>query len=345
MAAPLRIGILGAGANTRLRHIPGLQASDGVEVVAVCNRSLESGQRVADEFGIPRVEREPDAVFSAPDIDAVCIGTWPYMHRDYTVRALDAGKHVLCEARMAMNASEAREMLEASRRHPELVAQIVPAPFDFRSWRTIRRLVDEGALGEVREVHATLLNGNSLDPAAPLHWRERTELSGMNVMMFGILVEVVTRWLGPTRRVLADGAVFNREKRDEAGDPYRIEVPDSLGVLCQLERGGRVTYRLSTVAHAPRDVNGVSIYGSKATLHWEMGDRMSLAPVGGEAAPLEPDPGTAGSWRVEQDFVDSIREGKPVELTNFEDGLHYMRVTEAVQRSRLEGRAVSLDEV
>jgi predicted dehydrogenase len=346
VAEPLRIGLIGAGANTRLRHIPGLQAIDGVEVVAVCNRSEESGRRVAEEFGIARVEREADAIFSAPDVDAVCIGTWPYMHREYTVRALDAGKHVLCEARMAMDAGEAREMLEAAQRHPELVAQLVPAPFDFRFWRTIRRLVGEGALGELREVHVTLLNGNSLNLDAPLHWRERVEYSGMNVMMFGILIEVVSRWLGPTRRVLADAAVFIDERRDEeSGETRRIEVPDSLGVLAQLDNGARVTYRVSTALHAPRDANGISLYGSKGTLHWEMGDRMSFAPLGAEPAPLEPDPGTAEGWRVEQDFVDSIREGKPVTLTSFEDGLHYMRVTEAVHRSRTEGRAVSLDEV
>ena len=60
---------------------------------------------------------------------------------------------------------------------------------------------------------------------------------------------------------------------------------------------------------------------------------------------VAPDEGTAIGWNVEQDFVDSIRDHKPVELTSFEDGLHYMRITEAVTRSRQEGRAVSLEEV
>jgi len=345
MPDPLRIGLIGAGANTRSRHIPGFRAIDGVELVAVCNRSRESGQRVADEFGIARVETDPAAIFTADDVDAVCIGTWPYMHREYAVSALEAGKHVLCEARMAMNATEAREMLAASEARPELVAQIVPGPFDLRSWRTIRRLVADGSLGDIREVHVTQLTGGSLNAGAPLHWRERVDYSGMNVMIFGILVEVVTRWLGPTRRVLADGAVFVRERRDADGRAHAIAVPDSLGVFAELERGGRVSYRVSTVLHAPRDANGISVYGSAGTLHWEMGDRMRFAKLGDEPAPLEPDAGTAGEWRVEADFVDSIRDGAPVALTSFADGVHYMRVTEAVDRSRTEGRAVPLDEV
>jgi predicted dehydrogenase len=145
--------------------------------------------------------------------------------------------------------------------------------------------------------------------------------------------------------VAADGAVFVTERRAPDGRTTPLDVPDSLGVLASLERGARVTYRVSTVLNAPRDVNGISIYGSQATLHWEMGDRMSLAPLGGQPEPLEPDAGTAGEWNVERDFVDSIRDGKPVELTNFTDGVHYMRVTEAVTRSRLEGRTVALDEV
>ncbi|MBM3139770.1 MAG: Gfo/Idh/MocA family oxidoreductase [Chloroflexi bacterium] len=345
MAAPLHIGLIGAGANTRLRHIPGFQAISDVEVVAVCNRSRESGQRVADEFGIARVETDPEALFADPSIDAICIGTWPYMHREFSVRSLEAGKHVLCEARMAMDATEARAMHEAARARPDRVAQLVPAPFDLRSWRTVRRLVDDGSLGEIREVHVTLLNGQALNPDAPLHWRERGDLSGMNVMQFGILVEVVSRWLGPMRRVLADGATFVRERRGEQGRSTPVDVPDSLGVLAELERGGRVTFRVSTVLHAPRDANGISVYGSEGTLHWEMGDRMSFARRGEQPAPLEPDPGTAGEWRVERDFIESIREGRPVELTNFDDGLHYMRVTEAVYRSRTGHRAVELAEV
>ena len=72
---------------------------------------------------------------------------------------------------------------------------------------------------------------------------------------------------------------------------------------------------------------------------------MTFAPLGEDPAPLDPNAGTAGEWRVEQDFVDSIRRGAPVTLTNFPDGVEYMRVIEATHRSRTEGRAVPLSEV
>ena len=344
MADPLRVAFIGAGGNTTLRHLPGLLAIEDVEAIAVCNRSAESGQRVADEFGIARVETDPAALFGADDVDAICIGTWPYRHREYTVRALEAGKHVLCEARMAMNATEAREMLAASQARPDLVAQLVPAPMDLPVWRTIRRLLGENVLGAVREAHVDVLNGSAIDASGPLHWRHQTEYSGMNVMMFGIFTEIVSRWLGATERVIANGATFIKSRPDEAGRDVPIDVPDSLGVLAELQSGGRVSYRISTVTHAAPPPS-ISVYGSEATLHWRGGEDLTLVRLGGESEAVTPDEGTAIGWNVEQDFVDSVRDGKAVELTNFEDGVHYMRMIEAVHRSLAEGRAVSLNEV
>src|SRR5262249_50709430 len=90
---PIRVGFVGAGRNTRERHIPGFQKQSGVEFVAVANRSRESGERVAKQFRIGRVEDDWHAIMRAPDVDAVCIGTWPYTHCEMTLAALAAGKH------------------------------------------------------------------------------------------------------------------------------------------------------------------------------------------------------------------------------------------------------------
>ena len=113
---PIRIGIVGAGANTKLRHIPGFQAIDGVEVVSVCNRSRESGRTVADQFNIPTVYDHWQELLEDESLNAVCIGTWPYMHRTLVLAALENDKHVVTEARMAMNAKEAQEMLASYQR-------------------------------------------------------------------------------------------------------------------------------------------------------------------------------------------------------------------------------------
>src|SRR5262245_15931390 len=134
----LRFGLVGAGANTRSRHIPGLRAIPDVEIVAVCNRRPESTAAAAREFGIARTFDRWEDLVADPAIDAVVIGTWPYLHCPITLAALDAGKHVLTEARMAMTAGEARTMLEAARKHPELVTQVVPSPFGLRAHNRVK---------------------------------------------------------------------------------------------------------------------------------------------------------------------------------------------------------------
>src|SRR5205807_5154393 len=139
--------LVGAGGNTRARHIPGLRALPGVEIISVCNRRPASTAAAAREFGIPRTFQRWQDLVSDPDIDAVVIGTWPYLHCPITLAALDAGKHVLTEARMSMNAAEAHRMLAASRRHPDLVCQVVPSPFGLTGHRVLRELIEGGFLG------------------------------------------------------------------------------------------------------------------------------------------------------------------------------------------------------
>ena len=201
--ANIRIGLVGAGANTRLRHIPGFQAIDGVEVVAVANRSAASGQRVADEFGIPRVFDNWQDLVNSPDVDAVCIGTWPYMHCTVTLAALDAGKHVLTEARMAMDAAEAKAMLQASRSHPGLVTQVVPSPFTFKVDRTVQDLVASGYLGDLIAIEARVTQGGFPDFRGPLHWRQDRVVSGYNILTMGIWYEALMRWVGQATEVYA----------------------------------------------------------------------------------------------------------------------------------------------
>src|ERR1044072_4923490 len=150
MANTIRVGGVGAGGNTRLHHIPKLKKINGVEIVSVANRSRASSERVAQEFGIPRVHDSWQELVNDTGIDAVVIGTWPYMHCPITLAALAAGKHVLTEARMAMNAREARQMLAASRAHPELVTQVVPAPHTFPVDAMLIQLLADNYIGELQ---------------------------------------------------------------------------------------------------------------------------------------------------------------------------------------------------
>ena len=338
------IGLIGAGGNQKLRHIPGFREIDDVEVVNVVNRSRASGERVAAEWDIPRVSDSVEELLADPEVDAVSIGTWPYMHLEYTRAALEAGKHVLCEARMASNATEAEAMLAISRQHPDLVAQLVPAPFDFRLGKTIKRLCEDGSLGSILEVHLTLLNGSGLDDSGPLHWRHRSDYSGHNMMQLGIFNETIQRWLGDTARVTAHARTFVPSRVDEeTGERYNITIPDSLGIFADMANGARCTYRVSAVTEGAPQPPSIDIYGSEGRLHWRFGDTGEWGKHGDDVQPIQPDPGTAHDWQVEADFINSVRNGAPVTLTSFADGVRYMRFTDAVWESWNTGQSREIE--
>ena len=335
----LRIGIIGAGGNTRFRHIPGFQAIEDVEVVAVCNRSTASAQRVADEFGIERVAEHADEIINADDIDAICVGTWPYMHHDLTIATLNAGKHILTEARMAMNLTEARAMLDASEASDK-VSMIVPAPRNLKHERTVLEMLDADFFGDLLEIHVTALAGQ-YDPDAPLPWRGRRDLSGNNIMSMGIQNETVRRYAGHEKSVMAHGKIFTNDRLDtETGSRGTVDVPDSLGVIAEHESGATAVYHLSTVAHL--GYNNMAFFGTKASWKYEGNDAFVATNEDKSWRPLEVEKEKEGGWRVEEEFVEAIRDGKPVTHTNFADGVKYMEFTEAVRISLLEDRRVAL---
>ena len=193
---PIRVGLIGAGGNVRNRHIPGFQGVEDCEIVAVANRSIESGRAIADQFNIPRVYGNWRELLEDEEVNAVCIGTWPYTHRTMTLAALEAGKHVLTEARMANTAQEARDMLAASLEHPELVCQLTPTSTSYTIDNVLKRLIEEGHLGELLSVDFTSLQNNFADLDGPLHWRHDRALSGHNTLNIGASYESMMRWLG-----------------------------------------------------------------------------------------------------------------------------------------------------
>ena len=340
----IRVGFVGAGNNTRRHHLPKLKAQPGVELVAVANRSKESGERVAKEFGIARVAGDWHEVVSAPDVDAVCIGTWPYTHCEMTVAALAAGKHVLCEARMAMNAAEGRRMLEAARKAPHLVAQLVPAPVTLELDATIKRLVAEGYVGEVLavEVQATQ-QARFADVGEGLHWRQDVRRSGNNILNMGIWYETMMRWVGPVKSVMAMTKIAVPKRKDETGAWHEVKVPDHVDILARLASTGVAHLRfssLTTFAPAPE----AWIYGSEGTLKIEPDAKRLSGGRRGDSALKEIEIPTAQrvGWRVEEEFVNAIRGREKIAHTTFEDGVRYMEFTDAVATSAASGQSAEV---
>ena len=341
----VRIGIIGAGTNTRDVHIPKLREIPGVEIVAVANRTRASGADVAGRFGIPRVHERWQDVVADPAVDAVLIGTWPNLHREATVAALASGKHVLCEARMATNAAEAREMLAASLARPAQVAQLVPAPFTLELDAAVKRLLDEGWLGRLLAVDVRGTSAGFVDETSPLHWRQDATKSGLNALTLGIWYECAARWIGHARSVVASARTFV-QWRVEPGRGQRVEVkvPDHVDALAETEGGASLRIQASAVtgfAPSPREA---WLFGSEGTLRVDADSRRLFGARRGEAELREivVPPEQRVGWRVEREFIGAIRGEEPVRLTTFREGLRYMEFSEAVAASARTGRRVEI---
>ena len=347
----IRVGLIGAGANTRLRHIPGLREQEGVEIVAVANRSRASGEAIASEYEIPTVYDNWMELMEADDIDAVCVGTWPNMHRTLVLSALENDKHVLTEARMAMDAQEAHEMLDASRQFPHLVTQIVPAPTTLQVDRTIQDLIADGYLGQLLALKLRVSDGHGrvdrsdtfMNTEGPLHWRHDRQLSGYNIMGMGIWYETLMRYFGPATKVMAMTRVFTNQRMNENGVLQGVTVPDHVSVICEFAAGVQADLSWSTVTGLQTGAE-LMIFGSDGTVKVQGPpfDKVSVGKNGDKEFkdhPIADD--KRGKWQVEEDFINSIR-GAPVTLTPFDVGVQYMEFTEAVTRSSQTGQMVYL---
>lgn len=343
MSDRIQIGIIGAGGIFRRRHLPGLAKIEDAEVVAICNRSEESGRKVASEFGLSaEIMTDPHALIVRRDVDAVMIGTWPYKHCEFVLEALDAGKHTFTQARMAMDLREAKVMY-ARAEESGLATQICPSPLGIKGDSALRRLIREGYLGKVFNINYRSLDDDLCDPETPLHWRQVARYSGLNVLAMGMRMEWVHRWFGYAKTVTAQAETFVKERPLAEGKGMGpVERPDTVNVLCEMENGASAAFLFSSVAQF-RGEQRVEAYGSDGTLIYDMipstlwggrpGDKgLSEIPIPEE---------DVRTWRVEQDFIDAIETGRPVEST-FYEGLKYMEFTEAVFRSVETGGTVRL---
>lgn len=340
MSRPIRIGIVGAGGIVRAEHVPRFRAIEGVELTAVANRSPESSRRAAAELGIERACEDWRALVADPEIDAVLVGAWPYLHAPVTNAALEAGKHVLTEARMAATADDARSMLRTSLAHPELVAMVVPASFSFWADKSIERTLRDGSIGRVRHVRVAWDASGPGNPAD--FWRWQRRYSGQNVMALGIVAEAMARWLGDARTVSATSSLGDPFRPGPSG-PVRSDIPDH--VLALIEYPDDVTASLEMSARTNAiESNRATFYGTEGTLRVDFGaERIERAPLGRAWEPVEVRNEDRAGWTAEIDFIAAIRGEQEVTLTDFATGLAYMAFVEAVNRSATGGQRAPVE--
>lgn len=186
----VRWGVLGCAAIAVQKVIPAMQRSQRCDVVAIASRQTDRAQATARDLGIPRPYGSYEELLGDPDIEAVYIPLPNHLHLEWTRRAADAGKHVLCEKPLAITASDASTMVE----HCRSAGVMLMEAFMYRlhpMWQRVRRLVDDGAIGELWAIQAWFSYAN-LDPG---NIRNVADFGGGALLDIGCYPINVARWL------------------------------------------------------------------------------------------------------------------------------------------------------
>lgn len=198
-AGMVRWGVLGAANIAVSKVIPAMQKSSLAHVVAIASRDGAKAQRAAGQLGIERAYGSYEELLAADDIDVIYNPLPNHLHVPWSIKAAEAGKHVLCEKPIALTADEARELLRVRDRTGVQIAEA----FMVRThpqWLKARELVHGGHIGELR-----LITGHfSYFKTDPDNVRNRVEWGGGGLLDIGCYPITLSRWLygaEPTRVV------------------------------------------------------------------------------------------------------------------------------------------------
>jgi predicted dehydrogenase len=341
----IRVAFIGAGGICEQRHLPNLVTFPEVELVTVCNRSRESSQRVAEKWKFQQTSEDWREVVTDSDVDAVFIGTWPYMHREMSIAALAAGKHVFCQARMSMDWPEAVQMVAVAASAPQLVTMVCPPPLRVRWERPVKQFLSGGRLGELHSVIAISTSAANCDPNN-VTWRERTELSGLNILQVGIFAETLNSWWGEYESLAATCRTLVPQKRDAQGRKVEIQIPQIVSIVGGLENGVHAAEYHSGLA-VGYERSQIVLFGSSATLTVDLlAQQLWLYKD-----PARPDQGellkdAGDEWRVERQFIDAVisaRRGDEWHVgPDFVEASLYMRKLQAIHDSAAQSRSIQL---
>ena len=314
---PLRIGILGAARIAPMALIRPARAVPEAAVVAVAARDPERARAFAGKHGIARVAARYDALLADPEIDAVYNPLPNSLHAEWSIKAMEAGKHVLCEKPLAANADEATAMVAAAARCDRRLVEAFHYRYHPLAAR-MKAIVDAGALGTVRHVEATMC----IPLIIPGDIRYRWELAGGATMDIGCYAINMVRFLaGAEPEVTRAEARLSSPKVDRwmTAD---FRFPDG--------RSGRITCSLfsSTLLKLSVRVRGdageLRVFNPLAPHFYH---RLSVRTPHGTTS--ERVPGEATYTYQLRAFVEAVRTQHPLP-TDAADAVANMRVIDAI---------------
>ena len=293
--------MLGVANIARRAVIPAIQRSGNGRLAAVASRGRARAEEAAREFGFARAHGSYEALLDDPDVQAVYIPLPNALHREWTIRCAESGKHVLCEKPLALSSAECDEMIAACREHRVLLMEAFMYRFHPRT-EEVARLVRAGDLGEVRMVRAAF-TFQATNPARNV--RFRPDLGGGALYDVGCYTINVSRMvLGEPEEVFACGRIGEYGVDEQVGAVLRFGGGRLALIDCGLTLPRREEYEVLGT-HGHLRVRRAFLPGTAdAEIEiWRAGERTSPSV-----------PGAEQYQRMVEQFGHAIATGSPVGL-------------------------------
>jgi predicted dehydrogenase len=354
MSKKLKIGIIGAGGIARSCHIPGYQSiPDLCEIVAVCDVNEEIAQKTAKEFGIGKVFTDHRELLKDPEIAAVSVTTPNKYHMQPTIDSLNAGKHVLCEKPLAMDAPEARKMCAAARDTGKILQVGLQTRFGGPG-RFMKQYIDAGHMGDIYYARAQALRRRGV-PGWGV-FIEKDKQGGGPLIDIGVHILDFTLFLmGYPKPVAATGKTWDMLGKNPAlynswgdYDRNKFTVEDFAVGMIKFDNGAVVTLESSFMSNMEGDPFTTQLYGTKAgalinvyrddpiVIYTEENRQLfNMRPANVQEV--------KSSHTAEvQAFIDAIIEGKPSPVPG-ENGLTLNAIFDAIYKSSETGKEEKVD--
>lgn len=350
------IGIIGAGF-ARSTQIPGFRACANARVVSIASAHRENAARVASEFGIEHVANDWRELIARDDVDLVSIVTPPATHLEMTLAALDAGKDVLCEKPMAMNAREADEM--RVRAHERKAFALIDHELRFLAGRgRMREMLLKGEIGRVRHVKFTFRTDSRAQAERPWNWWSDAAQGGGVLGAIGSHAVDSFHWLlgANVSQVSASLAAHTKERTDKAtGEMRAVTADDEANLLLRFADSALTNNTTGVVSMSMVESGApehrLEIFGERGALMVKEPDELWHSTTGsGQWTHIEtPQTETAQGMRdsgwargfttFARRIVEALQEGaQSVEgAATFDDGYETQLVLDAARLSHESG--------
>lgn len=342
----LKIGVLGCGKIAQVRHIPEYAANSYCELVAFYNPTRSRAEDMAKKYG-GKVYDTAEELLANPDIDAVSVCAANYAHAELTIKALEAGKHVLCEKPMAVTLEDCEKMIEAARRtgkHLLIGQNHRMAGAHIKA----KELIASGLIGDVLTFRTTFGHGGpeiwSINPGKGTWFFDKKRAAMGAMADLGIHKTDAIRFMLGQDVVATTARLATLDKRGEDGE--FIGVDDNAICIYQMSRGAMGTMTASWTYYGATD-NSTVFYGTKGILRIYDDPVHSVTVIysDGSKEYYDVDQIHTSNKRpasgVIDEFVDAIMEGRPSTL-DAEGVINSMRAVFACIRSSELGQTVSI---